>query len=88
MAAKSSLPLLLVAGVGAVVLSAKSKKKKKKAATSSTPKKDGIMASGSVDRVFPPKGVEIPTPYEWRIRKADGEYIAETGKKMPKITQG
>lgn len=84
MAAKSSLPLLLVAGVGAVVLSAKSKKKKKKPATSKTPDKTGIMASGSVDRVLPPKGIEIPTPYEWRIRKSNGDYIAEAGKKMPR----
>lgn len=73
---------LMAAGAAAFVLT-KSKAKKKKKSSSKTSGSDAV-ASGTVERVFPVDGVEFPTPFEWRVRKIDGEYVAETGKKDPR----
>lgn len=89
MAGKSTLPLLLAAGVGAIVLTKGKKKKRKPASPASPtepkPDKDGVVASGSVDRVFAAKSpTEGFMPYEWRVRKKSGDYIAEVGMKTPR----
>lgn len=87
MAGKSILPLVAIAG-GAAFMLTKSKKKKKKTATAKKPPigKDGVVASGSVDRVFAPKTPSegLGMPYEWRVRKSNGDYLAEVGKKKPR----
>lgn len=86
MAKKSALPMLLVAGAAAVVLT-KGKKKKKAAAKPAVPAepkgKEKVVASGSVERVFSPKSPKegMGMPYEWRVRKSNGDYVAEVGQK-------
>ena len=88
MAGKSVLPMIALVGVGALVLTKGKKKPKKKTATA--PKapigKDGVVASGSIDRVFAPTSPSqgLGMPYEWRVRKSNGDYLAEVGKKTPR----
>jgi len=80
--------MLALVGVGALVLTKGKKKPKKKTATA--PKapigKDGVVASGSIDRVFAPTSPTqgLGMPYEWRVRKSNGDYLAEVGKKKPR----
>lgn len=77
MAGKSTLPLLLAAGVGAVLLTRKKPAKKKKKEAEA---KKGVVASGSVDRTSIPAAGESPLAYQWRVRESDETYIAETGR--------
>ncbi len=77
MAGKSTLPLLLAVGVGAVLLTKKKPAKKKKKEAEA---KRGVVASGSVDRTSIPAAGESPLAYQWRVRESDETYIAETGR--------
>lgn len=75
MAGKSTLPLLLAAGVGAVLLS------KKKPASKKSGSSSGIVASGKIERTSIPKGPsDSPLAYEWRVRKSSQIYLSEVGR--------
>jgi hypothetical protein len=78
MAGKSALPLLLAAGVGAVLLTKKKPAKKKKKVTPEA--KNNVVASGKVDRTSIPKRGELPFAYSWRVRKSNETYVAEAGR--------
>jgi hypothetical protein len=72
----NAFPLLLAAGMGAVLLSKKKPTSKKKGGSSSR-----IVDSGKVERTSIPKSAsDNPLAYEWRVRSTSDGYVAEVGR--------
>ena len=77
MAGKSILPLLLLAGAGAVLLTKSKPSKKKAKAPKEVTSTDVVVASGSVQRTGIPSPGDNPRSYHWRVRSEDDVYIGE-----------